>query len=43
MVANAVAPYLTKRVVASQIGQAIGGYRDGELVACNGTSTEIDK
>lgn len=42
MVANAMAPYLTKRVVASQI-RAIGGHRDRELVACNGTSTEIDK
>lgn len=43
MIANAVAPYLTKRVVASQIRRAMGGHRDRELVACNGTSTEIDK
>lgn len=43
MVANAAAAYLTKRVVASQIRRAIGGQRDGELAACNGTSTGIDK
>jgi len=43
MVANAAAPYLTKRVVAPQIRRAIGGHWDGELAACNGTMTGIDK
>jgi len=43
MVANAVASYLTKRVVDSQIRRTIGGHQDGELAARNGTSTEIDK